>query len=217
MSGKLIEFNGIDSSGKKTQTDLLFNKLLLKHKVAIFDYPDYKSIIGNIIQKYLLGEYGDINNIPPEIVSLLFSIDRVKDKELIDNYIKKDYIVICNRYTYSNLYNAAKLNDIKKQDKFINYIETIEFDYLKLKKPDIVLFLDVDINTSQQRIYDRAKDKNIKVDEYEKDKIFLTNVRNLYLRIAKEKNWIIIDEMKNNKQMGINEIHNIIYNKLKLK
>ena len=42
-------------------------------------------------------------------------------------------------------------------------------------------------------------------------------VRNLYLRIAKEKNWIIINEMKNNKQMGINEIHNIIYNKLKLK
>jgi dTMP kinase len=71
--GKLIVFEGLDGSGKTTQVKILFKKLKkLGYKVVIYDFPQYSNFFGKLIDKYLSGEFGEINKANPYFISLLY-------------------------------------------------------------------------------------------------------------------------------------------------
>ncbi|EKD80563.1 MAG: nucleoside 2-deoxyribosyltransferase, partial [uncultured bacterium] len=76
--GKLIVIDGTDGSGKGTQTELLL-KYLDEHKKKnkYIDFPRYyTSFHGQMVGRYLKGEFGGLNSASPYLTSLFYAMDR---------------------------------------------------------------------------------------------------------------------------------------------
>ena len=59
MNGKLFVIEGVDGSGKATQTELLYQALQQQHQtVRKVSFPDYDSPSSSLIKMYLNGEFG---------------------------------------------------------------------------------------------------------------------------------------------------------------
>ncbi len=75
IGGKLITIEGIDGSGKRTQTDLLSRFLVEQgYKVKKLSFPNYEGLVGQTIASYLQGDYGDIDSIPQKIMSIVYFV-----------------------------------------------------------------------------------------------------------------------------------------------
>ena len=213
MTAKFIVIEGIDGSGKATQTALLKEYLERQGKtVKILDYPAYNTKFGQLVRDYLNGEYGSLDTVPPEVAALLYALDRY---QFIDDHFKDrqnyDYI-LANRYIQSNIgFQGAKISDKKKREEFIDWMLKVEERNLQ---PNIVVFLDVEENHSKKNLIKRDKEegrKNIN-DIHEADRSYMESVRQAYLEYGKEHGWIILDCMdrENNTIKTIEEIHQII-------
>ncbi|MBA3285680.1 MAG: thymidylate kinase, partial [Nitrosopumilus sp.] len=99
--GKLIVIEGLDKSGKTTQSKLLFefyNKLYPGY-VNLFNFPDYTTRIGQEIRLFLEGKI-QYNN---EVKHILLSANRWEKKSEMETLRSQGNIVILNRYYQSNL------------------------------------------------------------------------------------------------------------------
>jgi dTMP kinase len=96
--------------GKCSNVELLTEMLeRMGFDVVVYHFPEYESTIGKIIAKYLKGNYGNIDQVPKELISIAYAADRAKHAEDIKLYLENGAIVLCDRFTYSNIFNAAKL------------------------------------------------------------------------------------------------------------
>ena len=217
--GKLISIEGTDGSGKNTQSKKLKQYLENKGKKAVlFEFPRYETFIGNIIAKYLKGEYGSIEQVPKELICIAYAADRKIAQDEIKKYLEEGYYVICDRYTHSNLFSAAKLPE-NKWSEFISWIEKLEFEEFNIIKPDITFYLYVDINTTISRIESRGKREyqNGKEDIHENNIDLLLNTAKCYLNYGENKpsnKWISINQIKDGKQMDVESVFNIIVNEI---
>ena len=58
MRGKLIVLEGLDGSGKATQTELLWNALTQEgYAVKKVTFPDYESPSSSLVKMYLAGDF----------------------------------------------------------------------------------------------------------------------------------------------------------------
>lgn len=95
----LIVLEGIDGSGKETHAEMLATRLKQDgHQVNVFSFPVYASPTGDLIKRILHGlKY------PMEAFQLLYAANRLEQKTNIEDYIRRGFIVICDRYTFSSL------------------------------------------------------------------------------------------------------------------
>jgi dTMP kinase len=177
-NGKILIIEGIDKSGKTTQSKLLYNfyQEIYLGQVGLLNFPDYNTRIGREIELFLQGNI----NYPAEVKHLLLSANRWEKKDEIERLRARNKILIINRYYQTNLvYGLA--NDL-------NFDFLFNLD-LGLPREDIVIVLDIDPNVS----YKRSVDNNFILDEFEKNLKFLQIVRQKYLFLAKKFNWHIIN------------------------
>jgi dTMP kinase len=211
--GLLISFEGLDGAGKQTHVNNTIEYLKdLGHKVHKVAFPDYDSPVGKVISAYLRGEYGDAKSVPHELVCVAYAADRAKFKDEIESYLENGYIVLADRYTYSNLFTAAKMPKEQRED-FIKWIELIEFNEMHVVKPDHNVLLYVDPSVSIQRIEERGKREYQKGQEdiHENNKQLLIDAAETYYDLASSRDdWTIINQMKNGKQMSIDTISKMV-------
>lgn len=199
MSGKFIVIEGIDGAGGETQTKLLTEFLQKNGKnVLLIEYPDYTSGIGKLIQEFLHNEY----DFSADVQFSLFATDMIKDKQKILDALNENKIVISNRYLLSTLaYQSTRGFQIEKGLEFAENFE--------LPKPDLVIYIDIDVETSMKR---KMGEKN-NLDRHESDKKFLEDVRSRYLKLAIKKifanEWVIIDGKKSIEEVA-KEIREIV-------
>ena len=210
--GKLIVIEGIDGSGKLTQLHLLLdylNRNKIKH--SSFDFPQYKkTFFGDFAGRFLKGEFGHFSRINPYLASFPYAADRWQVKEKLWQAIDQDQFVICNRYTPSSIYQAVKVKPIERQ-KFLDWVETLEYEVFGIPRPNLVIFLYVPLTFAQTLIAKKTK------DQYEKNFSYLKKVENMYLDTVKiNKNWVKIDCIENNKIISPEIIHRRILDKLSL-
>ncbi len=190
--GKLIVFEGIDSSGKTTQAKLLVHFLeKLKFRVKYFNFPQYhQSFYGAMIGQYLKGKFGDANDISPYLASLIYAFDRLSAKEKIEDYLKKGEFVIANRYVPSNIaHQGSKLTSEKEREEFIHWLFELEYRVNHVPREDLVIFL----HLPWQVAAGLAKSKGL-LDLHEKDLSHQQAAENIYLDLArKNPNWIKIN------------------------
>ena len=190
----IIAIEGSDQAGKKTQTAMLAKALKSqKIKTTVFDFPDYSTVIGKEIDAYLHGK----RKFPPEIIHYLYAANRWEKVEEIKKSAAKNSILIMNRYYHSNIvYGIA--NGLKEK-----WLESIDAG---VPKSDLVIVLDV----SQTESFSRKKSKR---DKFEKNKLFLKKISQIYRKLAKKHKWKIIDA-SGTKQETHKEILKIIYKKI---
>ncbi|MBU0980700.1 MAG: dTMP kinase [Nanoarchaeota archaeon] len=214
MKGRLIVIDGADGSGKKTQAELLKTRLEKEGKdVAFFDFPVYGSFYGKLVGKYLRGEFGSLDEISPHLVSLLYALDRLAERDNMLKALEKGKTVLCNRYVQSNMaYQSAKL-PASGQDDFIRWIEEMEYGQNRLPKPDLVIFLDVPPGIGQKLVDKKGHRDYVgnKRDLHEQDASFLERVHSLYMKLAKKNGWAIISCVKDGEIMPREEIHERVF------
>ena len=172
----LITLEGIDKSGKATQTAILANRLRkMGRKVETIAFPDYTTIIGRVIKRYLDGEV----DFGPELRQLLYVANRWEKSGGLELWLGKEKLVIADRYTPSGLvYGLANgLN--------LEWMINLERG---LPPSDLVIVVDVSVATAFGREEVR--------DVYEANRDFLEKVRNTYLALAEKFGWVIVDGEK---------------------
>jgi dTMP kinase len=217
MAGKLLSFEGIDGCGKGTNTRKVKEYLESQgKKVKMYSFPQYDTTVGKIIARYLKGDFGDIKKVPYELICIAYAADRASVAQEVTEFLENDYWVIMDRYTYSNLFTAAKM----PQDQwapFIEWIEEMEFTNLGVIKPNYNFYLYIDPMVSIQRIEQRGKRdyQDGKDDIHENNSELLINTAKCYLKHATGHcNWFVIDQMVNGIQLTPDEVFNKIKEKL---
>jgi dTMP kinase len=192
--GKLIIIEGLDKSGKTTQSKLLFNfyEKVYTGQVRLMNFPDYSTRIGSEIKLFLQGKVEYAN----EVKHILLSANRWEKKFEIERLREQNKIIILNRYYQSNLaYGLAN---------GLNFEWLINLDN-GLPKEDIVIILDIDPDIS----YKRGIENDFILDKFERDKIFLKKARKYYLELAKKFKWHVINS-DSDKNIIFEKIINII-------
>ena len=216
--GKIIVIEGLDGSGKATQTKLLYEKLLAAGKqVRRLEYPDYENQSSSLVKMYLGGDFG---NKPEDVnayaASAFYAVDRVASYL---QFWKRDYptdtIFLCDRYATSNIiYQMAKVPETER-DAFIAWQQDFEYDKLGLPRPDAVLYLDVEPQVSQKLMEKRYGGDNSKKDLHESNLKFLLSCRESALYAAEKCGWKKINCCADGRIKPIEQIEKEIENALK--
>ncbi len=218
MAGKLIVIEGLDGSGKATQTKNLYNFLTENNEdVVTVTFPDYDSPASALVKMYLNSEFGDDPNaVNAYSASAFYAVDRVAS--FIKNW-KKDYdsgkTILCDRYATSNIiYQMSKVPK-EERDSFIDWQYDFEYNKLGLPAPTQVIYLDVEPEVSQKLMLKRYNGDESKKDLHEKNVDFLLTCRENALYAAKKLNWRVISCTKDGEMKSIEDIFEEIKNSLK--
>ncbi len=221
MKGKLIVIEGTDGSGKKTQTQLLYNKLKEQGlNVIKINYPRYNLPSSVLVKKYLSGEFGSNPSlVDPKIASSLYAFDRLFSymTEWKSHY-ENGGIIIADRYATANfVHQAGKLmHNLEERDKLLQWLDKLEYEEHKIPRPNKVFFLDLppkvclDLMKNRVNKFSGKEEKDI----HETYSEFNLNSYNNACDLAEKFNWIRINCF-NNKLKTPEEIHCEIFNELK--
>ena len=144
MKGRLIVIEGLDGSGKATQTAILCEKLRnMGLEADNYSFPDYESESSLLVRMYLDGKFGDDpNSVNPYTASCFFACDRYASYKTkwMEDY-QNGHIIICDRYTTSNaVHQCSKLPE-GEWDSFIEWLYDFEYKKIGIPEPDCVVYL----------------------------------------------------------------------------
>lgn len=213
----IIDIEGTDGCGKKTQTDLLEKYLIEQgYRVRKVSFPNYESNSSALVKMYLNGEFGENDSINGYQASALYAVDRFATMNKIN---VEDYdFILCDRYVPSNMiHQSTRIRDLDEVDEFLDWLVDFEYGKLNLPKPDKTLFLDVPVEISMKlaRARDGLKNGQDK-DILEKDDQHLITAYQRAKYVAKKFDWVVVDCVKDESIKTIDEIHQDILTKLGL-
>lgn len=221
-----IVIEGLDGSGKSTQIKLLLNHFIdigLKYEFIHFPTKD-SPFFGDLVSKFLRGEFGNLHEVNPYLVALLFAGDQYNLSEKIRNSLKQGKFVICDRYVYSNVaYQCAKIENLKESYKLFKWILALQYDYFKIPKPDLSIFLDVPFSFTQKKLIEPREGEcreylNGKKDIHESDLDFQKRVKQVYdIALEKDKSFISLKCHKNEQMLSPEAISKLIIKELEIR
>ena len=211
----IIEIEGVDGCGKHTQAKKLYEHLTAKgYKCKLISFPNYESGSSTPVKMYLNGDIGEnMDCLDPYQACAIFAVDRLVTMKQIENE-EFDFIIL-DRYVGSLIvHHASRIDNASQRSKYIEWVENLEYNVLKIPRPDKVLFLDMPIEMSLKLKRERTELKNgMSKDIMEEDEEKLIIASNSAKKVAETLGWIKIDcgqkELK-----SIDEIHEEILTKL---
>jgi dTMP kinase len=156
----LIVIEGVDGAGKRTLTTGLRAAFEGAHKsVASLAFPRYHhSVEADLAAEALHGQHGDLAQ-SVYAMAVLFALDRAGARDEIGHLAAAYDVVILDRYVASNAaYSAARLHQGADGD-IVEWVRTLEYDRLKLPKPDWQVLLDVPAELAAERAARRANEE----------------------------------------------------------
>ena len=198
----LIVLEGLDGAGKSTQVRMLKEYIQNSGKVLRYiHFPQFDTpVYGEMIAKFLRGDYGKIENVHPQIVALLFAEDRRVASCKIKEWLQAGDVVLLDRYVYSNIaYQCAKMPNAVERDILRNWIFDTEYNVNSIPIPDVNIFLDVPVSFVDKKLKENREgdDREYlkgKSDIHEADIEFQKRVREIYLKeVERNSKFIRID------------------------
>jgi len=208
--GRLVVVEGSDASGKMTQVTLLLEKLKgIGIATKLLDFPTYDSLFGELISKYLRGEFGPLEKIPPEMPSMLYALDRLQYRDSIEHDLRSGLFMVANRYCQSNwAYQGAKFRELKARQDFIEWLKQLES---RIVQPDLVFYLHTPAAISE-KLLEKREDKDYlkgeKMDIHESDRTYQEAVTNVYMELAeRSEDWEIVKCAENEEMRSAEDIN----------
>jgi dTMP kinase len=184
-NGKIIVLEGIDKSGKTTQSKLLVDYVssTASFKAVQMNFPNYSTFSGIEIHRHLKGQ----TRYNPYALHVLFALNRYEEKPFIERLLEEGSIIVMNRYFQSNIiYGLA--DGITRHE----WLESLDGE---MPQANLIIILDISVEESMSR--------NSNPDVNEQDKNYLRRVRSYFLKYADAYGWKIVDANNKSKE----EIH----------
>jgi dTMP kinase len=182
----LIAIEGVDGAGKRTLTTGLRSAFEAAHKsVASLSFPRYgHSVAADLASEALHGRHGDLAT-SVYAMAVLFALDRAGARDEIGHLNAAYDVVILDRFVASNAaYSAARLHQGAGGD-VVTWVKELEYDRLKLPKPDWQVLLDVPAELAAERAENRANTEVDRAkDAYERDDGLQRRTGEVYAALA---------------------------------
>jgi len=201
-----VVLEGIDGSGKGTQTRLLQERATQSGIAAAhISFPQYgKNPFAQVVSEYLNGKFGEVDQVHPKLAALLFAGDRYASKPILAEALSNNQLVILDRYVASNLaHQAAKLKKEERKE-FIEWLHNVEFETYGMPKPDLTLYLDVPVEVATKLVTEKKEREYTKLEKdiHEKNAGYLADCKEVYESLVAQNiagPWKCIECTKNNK------------------
>lgn len=186
----LVVLEGLDGAGKSTQVKKLRSYLeSIFGELEYIHFPRYDApVYGDLISRFLRGDFGTNETVHPQLVALLFAEDRHGAAPGMKEKLAGGGTVLLDRYVYSNIaYQCAKIKDADEAGRLRDWIFNTEYGSFGLPVPDLNIFLDVPIGFVEQKLNsarggDDREYLNGAQDIHEADIEFQKRVREIYRR-----------------------------------
>ena len=212
--GKLIVFEGIDGSGKSTQSGLTRSRLESEGiEFRSVTFPRYDNPSASLIKMYLGGEFGtkpgDVN---AYAASCFYAVDRVASfLQDWKDYYNNGGLIVMDRYTTSNaIHQSAKLPKSEREE-YLRWLSDFEFGLLGLPAPDAVMYMDIPFELALKRIAQRENATGTTGDIHEKDTEYLRTCHECGLQAADIYGWNKISLTKDGNERTIEDINDEIF------
>lgn len=191
--GKFIAIDGLDGSGKGTQSEILVERLKSEGKrVRVLSFPVYESDSSIFVKMYLEGKLGSKpSDTGAYAASMFFAADRYVSyktdwkKDIED----KDTYVVANRYTTANaVHQLSKLPEDEWED-FLAWLWDFEFNKLGLPEPELVLYLELPPSLSLSLVKSRSDTTGQKMDIHELDTAYMNKCYDAALYSCEKLGW----------------------------
>ncbi len=217
--GKLIVIEGAcDGIGKTTQYKLLCDHLKKDGKVITYHhFPSYGTYQGALVEEYLKGRLGQLDELSPYFINSLYAVDRgVTWYTELKQLYEQGTVILLDRYTTSSLiYQSALIKDLEEKKQFVDHVIDFEYGKLGIKEPDQVLFLHAPFDLVSEMRNMRKQNEGITHDIHESNLEFMRKVYESAMFIADYLSWNQIQCNHGNKMREIEDIHDEIYQLVK--
>lgn len=185
--GAFIVIDGTDGSGKATQTKLLMAALKERNiPVQSLSFPRYGKKSAALVEEYLAGAFGSVQETRPYPCSIFYAVDRYAAQSEIRAWLATGTVVIADRYVSANMgHQGAKLTNPVERDHFFAWNEDLEYRLLGLERPDITIVLHVPAEVSYAMARDRYDAKGGVINDIHENNLeHLKQAEQTYLEIA---------------------------------
>ena len=186
----LVVLEGLDGAGKSTQVKKL--RQYLEEVFGSLEYihfPRYDApVYGELIGRFLRGDFGSNETVHPQLVALLFAEDRHGAAPEMKRTLRNGGTILLDRYVYSNIaYQCAKLRSAEEAELLREWIFNTEYGQFDLPGPDLNIFLDVPIGFVESKLKSQRGGADREYleggqDIHEADIQFQIKVRDIYRR-----------------------------------
>ncbi len=212
--GKMIVIEGLDGSGKSTQIEQLKERLnRLNCAYRQIKLPDYEDPSSTLVRMYLGGSFGKKpEDVGAYAASAFFAVDRFASyKQHWGNDYNNGTLIVADRYTTSNAYHQLEKMPEAEWDAYLDWLEDFEYGKIGIPKPDLVIYLDMPIDVSQQLMKKRCQATNTVKDVHEADVEYLKRCRVAAMYAAEKLGWHIIPCAENGEPLPIEAIAEQIF------
>lgn len=144
MKGLLISFDGLDSSGKATQSRQLVSYLQGKEAlVKQFTSPDYATVSGQELRLRLQGKLGNWHDTPWQEKMGYFAANRAEHKTEVIELLNQGGIVVYDRYVPSSIAFMAAEARGESRETVYSAVSTLEYETNGMPKEGVSLFFDI--------------------------------------------------------------------------
>ncbi|MBE6519410.1 MAG: dTMP kinase [Thermoplasmata archaeon] len=191
MKGAFIVFEGADGAGKSSLCKRVAEWLTAKGRDVVLTAEPTHEGIGAFIRS------GNAGGISQRTEALLFVADRNDHTEKIMRMVEEGKVVLSDRYFASTVaYQSARLDgDASDRDWLIDINRQF------IDRPDATILLDIDPKVGLSRVGDRGEE----ISKFERMD-FQKQVRENYLRLAKEFGFNIVDASRSRDEVYMDTI-----------
>ena len=212
--GKLIVIEGTDGSGKSTQFGLLTQRVTAEgRQFRKLVFPQYAEESSALIRMYLGGQFGSSpSDVNAYAASAFYAVDRYASyKKVWGEWYENGGLVLCDRYSTSNAVHQASKEPEETRGEFLRWLYEFEHEKLGLPQPDLVIYLDVPTDFTEQMMRSREAATNTSADIHEQDLTYLATCRRMGKSAAEFYGWTVIDCIRDGRMRSIEDIHEEIY------
>ena len=204
---KLIVIEGLDGSGKATQSELLAS-WLSENGISVkkVSFPDYQSPSSSLVKMYLAGEFGSHpDDVNAYAASSFYAVDRYASFKKDWEKCWQEGVIVADRYTTSNAIHQCSKLPREDWDKYLDWLFHYEYEMLGIPAPSAVIYLRVDPEVSQRLLKERYEGQD-KRDIHEKDREYLARCQEAAAYCAERLGWRTVECTENGAMRSIEDI-----------